>query len=302
MMTSLKRIIKLGIKGFFRNTALSIASVFIIALVVFLITMLFLFNIASKKLITDIREKVDITVYFKEEVSGEEILQVKDKLFQIPEVKDIEYVSKEEALDSFVEKHKDDSVLLESLEEVGGNPFLASLNIKAHQADQYEQISNFLANSPFKDMFAKVDYYQRKPVIEKLFSVTSTLNKGGILISIIFGIIAILVAFNTVKIAIFNSSEEISTMRLVGASNWFIQGPFLIQGFIAGVLAAVITLVLTLGLTWGLDSKIKVLVPEISALYLFLQNFGLLLLIQIGLGVGVGMLSSFMAIRKYLRV
>jgi len=302
MMTSLKRIIKLGIKGFFRNTALSIASVFIIALVVFLITMLFLFNIASKKLITDIREKVDITVYFKEEVSGEEILQVKDKLFQIPEVKDIEYVSKEEALDSFVEKHKDDSVLLESLEEVGGNPFLASLNIKAHQADQYEQISNFLANSPFKDMFAKVDYYQRKPVIEKLFSVTSTLNKGGILISIIFGIIAILVAFNTVKIAIFNSSEEISTMRLVGASNWFIQGPFLIQGFIAGVLAAVITLVLTLGLTWGLDSKIKVLVPEISALFLFLQNFGLLLLIQIGLGVGVGMLSSFMAIRKYLRV
>jgi len=281
---------------------LSIATILIMVVVISLATLLFLLNPASKILISGLQEKVDISVYFREDVLLEDIWEVESEISRIPEVKNIEYVSKEQALEKFIEKHRDDPVLMESLTEVGYNPFLASLNIKAWQASQYEQVTNFLETGPFRNLIDKVDYHQRKPVIEKVFSVTSGINKVGIFFSIIFGAIAILVAFNTIRIAIYNSSEEISIMRLVGASNWFVRGPFLIQGAIVGFIATLITLIITFGICYGLDSKIRVIAPEISIFSLFLSNFWALILIQLATGIGLGILSSFIAVRKYLKI
>ena len=302
MFTSFKRIIKAGWFAFSRNIGLSLATVFIMMMAISLITFLFLLNISAKILISSIQEKVDISVYFKEDVLPEDILQVKSEIAKIPEVKDVEYVSKEKALEKFIEKHRDDPVLMESLTEVGSNPFLASLSVKAWQASQYEQVNKFLENFSYKNLIAKVDYYQRKPVIDRLFSITSGINRGGILFSIVLGIIAILVAFNAVRIAIYNSSEEISTMKLVGASNWFIRGPFLIQGVIAGILAVLIALLITFVISFGLNSRVEAIAPEISIFGLFISNFGILVLIQFVLGIGLGMISSAIAIRKYLKV
>jgi len=301
MLTSFKRIIKTGWKGFSRNIGLSIATILIMVVVISLATLLFLLNPASKILISGLQEKVDISVYFGEDVLPGDIWEVESEISRIPEVKDVEYVSREQALEKFIEKHRDDPVLMESLTEVGYNPFLASLNIKAWQVSQYEQVTNFLETGPFRNLIDKVDYHQRKPVIEKVFSITSGINKVGIFFSIIFGAIAILVAFNTIRIAIYNSSEEISIMRLVGASNWFVRGPFLIQGAIVGFIATLITLIITFGICYGLDSKIRVIAPEISIFSLFLSNFWTLILIQFATGIGLSILSSFIAIRKYLR-
>jgi len=302
MLTSFKRIIKTGWKGFSRNIGLSIATILIMVMVISLATLLFLLNPASKILISGLQEKVDISVYFREDVLLEDIWEVESEISRISEVKDVEYVSREQALEKFIEKHRDDPVLMESLTEVGYNPFLASLNIKAWQVSQYEQVTNFLETGPFKNLIDKVDYHQRKPVIEKVFSITSGINKVGIFFSIIFGAIAILVAFNTIRIAIYNSSEEISIMRLVGASNWFVRGPFLIQGAIVGFIATLITLIITFGICYGLDSKIRVIAPEISIFSLFLSNFWILILIQFATGIGLSILSSFIAVRKYLRI
>lgn len=302
MLTSFRRIIKTGWNGFSRNIGLSLATIFIMVMVISLATLLFLLNSASKILISDIKEKVDISVYFKEDIFPEDILAAKSAISNIPEVKDIEYVSKEQALHKFIEKHKDDPVLMESLTEVGQNPFLASLNIKAWDVSQYGQVSSFLETAYFKDLIDKVDYYQRKPVIDKVFSMISGINKVGIFFSIVLGLIAILVAFNTIRIAIYNSSEEISIMRLVGASNWFIRGPFLIQGIVVGFIATLITLLITFGLCYGFDSRIGAIVPEISTFGLFIGSFWTLLLIQLAAGVGLGIVSSTIAIRKYLKI
>lgn len=280
---------------------MSIATILIMVVVISLATLLFLLNPASKILISGLQEKVDISVYFGEDVLPGDIWEVESEISRIPEVKDVEYVSREQALEKFIEKHRDDPVLMESLTEIGYNPFLASLNIKAWQVSQYEQVTNFLETGPFRNLIDKVDYHQRKPVIEKVFSITSGINKVGIFFSIIFGAIAILVAFNTIRIAIYNSSEEISIMRLVGASNWFVRGPFLIQGAIVGFIATLITITITFGICYGLDSKIRVIAPEISIFSLFLSNFWILVLIQLATGIGLGILSSFIAIRKYLR-
>jgi len=302
MLTSLKRIIESGWKDFFRNISLSLATVFIMVIVISLPTFLFLLSPSSKILISDIKGKVDISVYFKADTKPEDIFLVKTAVSKIPEVEDVEYLSKEQILEKFVKRHKNNLAIMESLTEVGSNPFLSSLNIRAWQASQYEQVANFLETGPFKNLISKVDYNQRKKVIDKIFSTITTVNRVGIFFSLILGIVATLLAFNAVRMAINNSKEEIAIMRMVGASNWFIRGPFLIQGVIIGFISALITFLISFGFCWALDSKIELIVPGISILKLFVSNLGALILIQMATGIGLGVLSSAIAIRKYLRI
>ena len=302
MLISLKRIIKTGLQSFRRNIAPNLATIFIMIMVISFASALFLLSPISKILIADLQEKVDVSVYFKENALADEILTVKQEISQIPEVKNIEYISKEQALEKFIERHKDDPILIESLTELGYNPFLASLNIKAHQSSQYEKVASFLETDPFKDLIEKVDYYQRKPIIDKVSSIVVSLNKFGIFLGIILGLVAFLITFNTIRIAIYNSGKEISIMRLVGASNWFVRGPFLVQGVIIGLIATLITLLIFLGICYSFNPRVIKIASNINLVGIFFSNFWTLLLIQLLTGVGLGVISSLIAIRKYLKI
>ena len=279
-----------------------VATVFVLILVIILTTSLFLFSGVSQFIIALVEEKADISVYFKEEALGPEILEVKEELAKIPEVKEIKYISQEAALEDFNERHKENPVLMASLAEVGHNPFLASLNIMAFEPGQYETIANFLETSDFATLVEKVDYYERRPVIERIFSITSAANRTFIFLSIILAIVAILVTFNTTRLAIYNAREEIKIQRLVGAGSWFIRGPFLIQGILAGILAALASLVLVSLSTWFLSPKIEVFFPGLNIFQFFSVNLWQIILIQFATGILLGIISSFLAIRKYLRV
>ena len=302
MFTLLKRIIKAGFTNFQRQSSLSTATVFILVITTVLISSLFLAQYITRAVISNLQEKVDISVYFKEEVSEKEILEVKGELFKIPEVKDVEYISKEQALQNFVEMNKDNPRIMEGLETVGVNPLLAALNIRAREAAQYENIFGFLEKSPFKSLIDHANYPQKKLVIQRLFSITSNVNKAGIILSIILASVAVLVAFNTIRIAIYNSKEEISIMKLVGASNWFIRGPFIIQGIICGILSTLIAFSTFTGICYFLGPKLEILSPGLDVFNYFTANFITIFLIQLTVGTGMGVLSSIIAIRKYLEV
>jgi len=226
MFTLIKRIFRSGWISFSRDGELSAATIFILVMTIFLISSLFLLRDVSQFLITNLQEKADISVYFKKDTPEEDVLKVKEEISSIPEIKEVQYVSEEEAKNTFVKKHEKESALMEALTEVGGNPFLPSLNITAFEASQYTAITNLLETSNFKDLIEKVDYYQRKPIIERIFSLASLLDKTGIILSIILGLLAILVTFNTIRLAIYNFREEIGIQRLVGASNWLSEGHF----------------------------------------------------------------------------
>ena len=301
-MTAFKRIIKSGWQGFSRDGGLVLANIFIFILTISVITSLFLFKESSEFITESLREKVDVSVYFRFEVSEEEILEVKEKIASISEVKSVSYVSRDEAMEVFIERHKDDPVLLESLEEVGINPFLASLNVKAFESSQYETVAALMESPRFGNLVEKVDYHERKPVIDKIYSLTSNFNIIGIAVSLIFVIITILVTFNTIRLAIYSLREEIKIQRLVGASNWFIRGPFLFQGAIAGAIAALSCLLLFTLLTFVFSSKVEVLFPGLNIFVIFVSNFWLILLLQLVSGVGLGIVSSSIAVRRYLEV
>lgn len=302
MLTSLKRVIRYSWISFKRQSSLTFATIFIMVMAISLIGFLFLFHQTSHFFITQVQEKADFSIYFKEGILEEDILNVKEEISKIPEVKNVEYISHQEATKKLLERHPE---LKESVRETEVILNLASLNIQAQTASQYQAIADFLDGTlkpSLKNFIEKVDYPQRKLIIEKIFKLTSEINRFLIFLSLILATIAILVAFNQIRLAIYNLRREITIQRLVGASNWFIRGPFLVQGVISGILATLISLLIFALVCWGLNPKIAVLFPDLNIFYLFLSNFWNLVLIQLGSGIGLGVISSLIAIRKYLRV
>lgn len=277
------------------------ATIFILFLAISLTTSLFLFKDISQFVISSIEEKVDISIYFREGTTEETVLEVQKEIAQISEIKEIEYVSQDQALQDFVGRHKEDFILMESVREVGVNPFLASLNIRAWEAEQYGAVSDFLENSDFGPIIEKIDFYERKAVIDKISSFTSALGNLGLILSIALLIVAILVTFNTIRLSIYNSRKEIKIQRLVGASNWYIRGPFLVQGAISGVLASLICLLVFTLILWFLSPAISSFFPGLNLFHLFRLNFWSIVFLQLITGMGAGMISSIIAIRKYLK-
>jgi len=302
MFNSLKRIIYLGYRGLIGDGSQVFATIFILTVAILLASSLFLSGRVSQFLIDSLESKADISVYFQEIALEEDILQVQEEMAKMPEVKEIVYISKDRALEEFKERYADNPVLMDSIRELGGNPFLASLRIQAKESDQYQAVAGYLDNLNLTDIIEKVDYSQRQNVIERIFSITSFLGKTGILFSLILIAIAILITFNTIKLAIYNFQEEVKIQRLVGASNWFIRGPFLAQGAIAGIISALISLLVLFFIAWLFSPKVQVFLPDLNIFKMFWSNFGFILFIQLATGIALGSISSLIAIRKYLKI
>lgn len=298
----MKRVFQLGWEKFQREGTASWAAFVAIALAVAMATFLFFVQGAGNFLIATLRESVDISIYFTDETTEEDVFALRDDLLEIPEVKDVQYVSKEQALEEFKAAHQQDPLILETLETIGGNPLLASLNIKAKDPAQYGTVAAFLEQQVSPEFIDTIDYHERAPVIERLSLLTETLQKGILVLSVVLALIAGLVVFNTIRLAIFSSKEEIEIVRLVGASDWFIQGPFVVQGIIVGLFAVFLNLVLLVPLAWFLSAKLNVFLSGFNTLQYFFSNLFVVLLLQLAVGIGIGVVSSIIAIRRYLRV
>jgi len=301
MFTSFKRIIKWGLKSFWRNGWLSTATVSIMTLTLLVITVLLMVNVVANAVLTNLQSKIDISVYFRLDASEDDILKVKSQLEKLQEVEGITYVSQNEALLNFKEKHKDNPVLLQSLEELEFNPLEASLNVKAKETNQYASINQFLESVYYKDLIDKVNYLQNKEVIEKLGTIITDVKTGGFGLSILLALIVFLVTFNAIRLAIYSSREEINVMKLVGASKWFIRGPFLVEGLLYGLVATVVTIILLYPLFYFLSPKISSFLPIGDIFSYFRANLFSFFLLLLGIGVILGGSSSLIAVRKYLK-
>ncbi len=304
MLTNFKRVFNFAVNDFSREQGISIAAIFVLAITTLLLTGLIFFQGVANHLATQIQNKIDITAYFVDGTQEQDILNVKDEILSMSSnIKKIEYVSKDQALALFNEKHKDNPVLANALQEVGDNPFLPSLNITTNgDPAQYASVANILQTADFSKLIEKVDFSQKKDIIEKVYSVTSKINIIGIILGIILVFVAILVVFNTIKLAIENSKEEISTMRIVGASDWFIKGPFVIQGIIYGVISFFICIVLTGLAAYFVASQLYSILPGFNVFDYFLSNLWIFVSVQLGFGIGVGAISALVVVKKYLSI
>jgi len=301
MITSFKRIIIAGWQHFVRNSSSSLATIFVILTMTLLVAVLFLVKGAAGFAINSLQEKVDISVYFNQDTSEEEIFRIKDEISGLREVKTVNYVSREEALSQFMARYKNNQVVLESLSEVG-NPLLSSLSIRAIESGNYRNIVNFLANENYEDIINKVDYYEREAIINRIFNIINDINRFGLIGIAIIALFAVLITFNTIRLAIYDSRNEIGIMRLVGASNLFIHGPFLLQGAIAGFFAFSISILIVTVIAYFATPKIESVLSGFILFNYLGSNFITIFVVQLSLAIGLGVLGSVVAVRKYLRV
>ncbi len=297
-LISLKRAALLGWKNFYRESGLSFVAVFVLIVMIMLVSSLFLLSGIADALIRDVEGKADATIDFEIGVPEERIFEVQKEIEDNFEVNETEYISREQARVSFVERFGDRPEVMESLEEVG-NPFPASVNIRADDPYVYRQISEF-AEEEHGDLVYNVDFYNREEVIEGIFSITESMRRGGIITGTVLGILAILLVYNTIKLAIYSLREEIRVMRLVGSSNFFIQGSFVIQGAITGAMAGAISFVLLFLLSVLVPQPFNLTI-EVSFYEQFLQMATFIALLQFGMGIFLGVFSSLIATSKYLK-
>ncbi len=302
MFDNFFRVFKFGWQEVSRNMGISIGTIFIIFIALCLVGGTFLLRGMSENLISTLENKADISVYFKDEAKEEDILVVKKQIEDFPGIKEVEYISKEKALESFKETQKNNQVLMESLAEVGGNPLPSSLNIKATEVFSYESLANFLSSGEYKDLIEKINWSETQTIIERLFSISNAIKIGGLATSLILVLIAIAVTFNTIRLAIYSKREEIETMKLIGATNWFIRGPFVVQGLITGLVAGLVAFLFFYGIEAGLSPQSLGIFGELGLFNFFEENILLFLLLQVGGGVIISTFASLVAIQRYLKV
>ena len=296
-----KRMMRGGYHGFVRNGWLSTATIMVMSLVLFVMGMLIFMGALANSVLISLESKIDISVYFKTDASEENILAIKKEVESFSDVKDVSYVSKDAALQSFQDRHQTNALIADALTEIGENPLEASINIHAQNASRYAAISEFLAKKNYP-VVEKINYFENQEVIDRLSSIFATVRGFGALIALFLAFIAILVAFNTIRIAIFTMRDEIGIMRLVGAARWFIRGPFVVSGLLYGVVAACVTTLLFFPLTWLVAPKALLLVPNFDMFQYFLKNFFEFFAMMLAAGTTLGVLSSIIATRKYLKI
>ncbi len=300
-----KRIIKSGYKSFVRSGFTSIASILIMTITLFVITSMIFVKASLTKSLNDIKKQVDVTVYFIPGAEEASILKIEDSLKKLPEVKTISYTSSDEALSNFKDKHSNDYLTLQALDELSDNPLGASLNIKANDPSQYESIAKYFEDDNALSqgsltIIDKVDYKNNKVVIDRLTSIITGTKKLGFIVSFVLIIISIIITFNTIRLIIYMSRDEISVMRLVGAGSRYVSGPFIISGILVGLCASVLTILIFIPISIWLGNNMTNFIG-LNLYDYYKSNFFQLFIIMLGSGVILGSISSSFAINRYLR-
>ena len=304
--TNMKRVARYGVAGFVRNGFVSLAAVLIMSITLFVIAGLMLAGAALQSTLTDLTNKVDVTVYFLTSAEEEKIMDTKRALEALPEVALVTYVSREQALSDFRERHKNDQPILSALDERGENPLGTSLEIRAKETSQYGSIAAYLdsqqqSGTETGKTIDRINYYQNKTAIERLGSIIDTSRTLGYTIAAVLALASVLIAFNTIRLAIYTARDEIGVMNIVGAGRWYVRGPFMIAGVLYGVVSAIIVLLLLYPVTIWIGPGSERFLGSFNVFTYFTDMFPLFFLVITGAGILLGAVSSYLAVRRYLR-
>ncbi len=305
--TGISRVFKYGFLGFLRNGFVSLATVLVMTIALFMIASSMYADAALRSVLDTLKQQVDINIYFAPDIDEKDALQLKEELARMPEVAELKYSPKEEVLANFKARHAGDELTLQSLEELGENPFGATLAVRAKDPSQYESIVKYI-NSKMetlnknKKIIDKINFNDSRRAIETLSTIIETSKKLTVAVIAFLIIVAVLIVFNTIRLAVYTNKEEISVMKLVGASDWYVQGPFVIEGAIDGVLSAMLTLSILYPLSLYLSEPSKNFLVNFDTAVYFQTHFVDLAMVVFGVGVLLGVISSFLSVRRYLDI
>ncbi len=301
---ALRRSIFFACQSFWRNIWLSLVTIFIIFLAFLSVNFLIVIQAVSGSAVTAVKDKIDVSIYFKQGIREDKIVEIKSRLETLPQIKTIVYRSPEQNLEEFKNRHQADANIQETLKELEGNPLGATIIVRAKETKDYPEILKAIDNPAYADLIEEKSYDDNQGVISNINKISDNVKKGGLIASAVFVLIAILIIFNTVRIAIFTRRDEIGIMKLVGANNWFIRSPFIMESILNGVLACLISVVI-------IYSFLSLLQPQLAKFFeganfnligYFNEHFILIFGGQILSIIILAIISSSLAITKYLKV
>ncbi len=307
-INTFRRVIRTGLYNLLRNAWLAIAAIAVMVVTLTIVLFSVVANATFNNTIAQITSKINISVYLKDTVTEKQRNDLMTQLKTLPNVRNVDYVSKEKALAQYREENAGNQSLLQAINETG-NPLPASVRIDPVDPGQIQTIKDFLdqpANLALQDPQAGTSYSgDRKDAVDKISHATDVLRRVGIIAVLVFAVISMLIIFNTIQMAIFNRRDELTIMRLLGATTWYIRGPFVVESIIYGIIAALVSVLIIHGIFVTAASALQAsslgLLDISYASTYFQSKFWVLLGLQLLVGMLIGALSSIIATRRYLK-
>jgi len=302
-MQSLFRIIKFSFQDIARNVWLTLVTITILIIALFSINTLLTVRVISDNAAVAIREKINISLYMKADAPESEIMALKAKIANSDKVKNVVYISKQNALESFRDKYKNNQAVLAALKELGRNPLSPSLTIVPNDFNQSQNLINELKmiDNP---IIESRDFSDNTVILEKINTITKRVNEVGMFIIAIFILTSLLVVYNAIRVAIYTHRQEIEIMRLVGASNFFIYMPYMVSAFVYALLSILIVISVFYPFLSLLQPYLEVFFTgyNVNLLSYFVDNFALIFGMQFLIVLLINILASLFAVRKYAKV
>jgi cell division transport system permease protein len=289
-----------------RNAWLSIAAMAVMLITLTIVLFSVIANATFTNTIQQITDNIDISVYLKDSVTPEQRDKLIGSIKGLTNVKSVTYLSKDDALTAYKRQNAGNAELLVAISQTD-NPLPASLIIKPKDVNKIGDIKNYLDKKDVKDLQSDQTSYSgdRKEAVDKITHATDFMRRAGVVGVLVFAFISMLIIFNTIQMAIFNRRDELTIMRLLGASTSFIRGPFVVESILYGIISAVISIVLLNGLFVVSSSTLQAsslgLLDINYANDYFAAHFWLFLTLQLGVGIFIGAASSTIATRRYLK-
>jgi cell division transport system permease protein len=302
-MLSFFRIIKFALQDVGRNISLSFMTVLILVLMLLSINTLVIVKALTEEAVISVKEQIDVSVYFQHDASDKDIEEIRTYVDSFPEVTEVTYVETEEVLAQFRDTHKDSPDILASLDELGENPLGPTMVIKTREPGEYGNIITALGIPEYEHIIEAKTFADTEKAIAKIDVITQQVEKSVLILSALFIIIAFFVIFNTIRVAIYTQRVEIGIKKLVGATNWFVRGPYVIESILFSIFSVLITGVIIWFTIQFLDSYVAVILNKQQFLTNYFESNILVLVGSQFLAVLLlTVVTSGLAMRKYLRV
>ncbi|MFO0862666.1 MAG: permease-like cell division protein FtsX [Candidatus Saccharibacteria bacterium] len=304
-MITFWRIWRTGFRNIFRNAWLSTAATAIMVVTLLIMTFFAFSTIFVRKQVAQVRQKIDLSIFISDDATADQIQALQSKINTLSNVKSVDYVSKADALNKLSNSSSEGEKLAQSAQSIG-NPLPASFEVKLTNIDLIGQTNSDIKGLEESKIITDTSFdnrdENRQGVVENVIKISNAVSKIGLALSVVFLVIALLIIFNTIRMAIFTRREEVEIMKLVGATKWFIRGPFLVEGTLYGVFGTIIALVLLVPFSRGIG---PFLIDKLGAgptLEYFGAHFGLIALSMLVVGVFIGVVSSWLALMRYLKL
>ncbi|OGH67496.1 MAG: hypothetical protein A3J66_03645 [Candidatus Magasanikbacteria bacterium RIFCSPHIGHO2_02_FULL_47_14] len=302
-MLSFLRIVKFALQDIGRNFSLSFMTVLILVLMLLSINTLVAVHVLTEKAVSSVKEQLSVSIHFRQDVKDEQVTEVQSFINSFPAVTSVEFLNRDEVLQQFKDIHKENPDILSSLNELGDNPFGPTMIITTREPSDYEKVITAISVPEYEGIIESKTFQDTQKAIDRIGSITAQVQKFVFVLTGLFGIISFLVIFNTIRVAIYTQRIEISIKKLVGASNWFVRGPYLIEALVFTFLSVILTFVIMYFVVQFIDPFVSVVFSSEK----FLTNYFLShILVLAGAEFGIVLLltfvTSFLAMRRYLRV